>query len=184
MPTTPTPHSPRSREMKRSSCMKSGRCRPTSPSPTGLRPPTSTFPSSRSERVRRATKRSWRRTADSYVDKGQVTSEVEAFAREAAAGKTSRLDVKAVHAAVMSRITGQDSGLTLSRGRDPGAEPRQPAVAAQSLARVTRFSDARGGGEDVLHGSERPTSSPTSSCSPTSVCRRRCLAPARSRSTP
>ncbi|MBK7857483.1 MAG: hypothetical protein IPJ65_02435 [Archangiaceae bacterium] len=52
--------------------------------------------------------------ADAFVDQGQVTFEVERFAREAAKGKSGREAVQAVHEAVMQKLSGRDNGLQLS----------------------------------------------------------------------
>ncbi len=52
--------------------------------------------------------------ADAYIDQGQVTHEVTAFAREAAQGKSGREAVAAVHGAVMHKLSGRDSGIQMS----------------------------------------------------------------------
>ncbi|MBL8951890.1 MAG: hypothetical protein JNK82_13995 [Myxococcaceae bacterium] len=52
--------------------------------------------------------------ADAFIDQGQVTHEVAAFAREAAKGKAGREAVMAVHAAVMHKLSGRDSGISMS----------------------------------------------------------------------
>jgi tetratricopeptide (TPR) repeat protein len=52
--------------------------------------------------------------ADAFLDRAFINSEVEAFAREAAAGKQGLEAVKALHAAVMKRVTGRDLGLAQS----------------------------------------------------------------------
>lgn len=52
--------------------------------------------------------------ADAYLERGQVTWEVEAFAREVAGERRGLEAVKAVHAAVMKRIRGRDGGLSQS----------------------------------------------------------------------
>jgi hypothetical protein len=52
--------------------------------------------------------------ADAFLDRGQVTHEVRAFAR-AAAGEATGVDaVRAVYVAVMDTLSGRDAGLTLS----------------------------------------------------------------------
>jgi cellulose synthase operon protein C len=53
-------------------------------------------------------------TGDALSSRAQRTFEVEAFARTAAAGKTGVEAVRALHAAVMERIPGRDSGLGLT----------------------------------------------------------------------
>ena len=53
-------------------------------------------------------------TGDALSARAQRTFEVEAFARAAAAGKSGLEAVRALHAAVMDRIPGRDSGLGLS----------------------------------------------------------------------
>lgn len=52
--------------------------------------------------------------ADAYIDNGQLTSEVEDFARKAAGGKKGRQAVEALFEAVMQRLQGRDAGLTMS----------------------------------------------------------------------
>jgi len=52
--------------------------------------------------------------ADAFIDQGQVTQEVVAFAREAAKDKKGREAVAAVHAAVMHKLSGRDSGIQAS----------------------------------------------------------------------
>jgi hypothetical protein len=52
--------------------------------------------------------------ADAFLDKGALNWEVEAFAREAAEGKSGLDAVKALYAAVMKRFSGRDAGLTQS----------------------------------------------------------------------
>ncbi|MBZ4415109.1 DUF3858 domain-containing protein [Myxococcus sp. RHSTA-1-4] len=51
---------------------------------------------------------------DAFQDRWQRTAEVEAFARKAAEGKQGLEAVKALHAAVMQRFSGRDSGLAQS----------------------------------------------------------------------
>jgi tetratricopeptide (TPR) repeat protein len=52
--------------------------------------------------------------ADAFLEHGQVSHEVRAFAK-AAAGEAAGVDaVKAVYAAVMEKLSGRDAGLTLS----------------------------------------------------------------------
>jgi hypothetical protein len=46
------------------------------------------------------------------MDRGQLTYEVEQFAKQAAAGKQGLDAVKALYAAVMQRLSGRDAGLT------------------------------------------------------------------------
>jgi len=53
-------------------------------------------------------------TGDALSARAQRTFEVEAFARAAVAGKSGLEAVRALHAAVMDRIPGRDSGLALS----------------------------------------------------------------------
>jgi hypothetical protein len=53
-------------------------------------------------------------TGDALIARAQRTFEVEAFAKEAAAGKTGIDAVRALHAAVMDRIPGRDAGLALT----------------------------------------------------------------------
>jgi hypothetical protein len=52
--------------------------------------------------------------ADLFLDKGQVTLEVERFAAEAAAGKAGREAVQALDAAVRKKLSGRDAGLSMS----------------------------------------------------------------------
>jgi tetratricopeptide (TPR) repeat protein len=52
--------------------------------------------------------------SDAYFDRGQRTAEVEAFARQAAAGKSGMDAAKAVYAAVMHKVAGHDVGLPQS----------------------------------------------------------------------
>ncbi len=52
--------------------------------------------------------------ADAFLDKGQVTAEVEAFAREASKGTTGLAQVQALYAAVMDKLSGRDAGLSVS----------------------------------------------------------------------
>ena len=52
--------------------------------------------------------------ADSHLERGQVTYEIEEFARAAAQGKSSREAARAVHEAVMQRLPGRDTGLIQS----------------------------------------------------------------------
>jgi len=54
--------------------------------------------------------------ADAFLDRAAVTHEVEAFAREAAGGKTGLEAARALHAAVMARFQGRDAGLSGSAG--------------------------------------------------------------------
>jgi hypothetical protein len=53
---------------------------------------------------------------DAFLDRTTLTSEVEDFTRQAVAGKKGLEAVKALHAAVMTRITGRDLGLAQSAG--------------------------------------------------------------------
>ncbi|MGZ3480216.1 MAG: hypothetical protein ACXU81_07685, partial [Myxococcaceae bacterium] len=53
-------------------------------------------------------------TGDALAARAQRTFEVEAFAHAAAAGKSGLDAVRAIHAAVMERIPGRDSGLGLT----------------------------------------------------------------------
>jgi hypothetical protein len=53
-------------------------------------------------------------TGDALSARAQRTFEVEAFARAAAAGKSGLDAVRALHAAVMDRISGRDAGLALT----------------------------------------------------------------------
>lgn len=52
--------------------------------------------------------------ADAFLDKGQVTVEVEAFAREAAKDKRGLDQALAVYTAVMDKLSGRDAGLGVS----------------------------------------------------------------------
>jgi tetratricopeptide (TPR) repeat protein len=52
--------------------------------------------------------------ADAFLDKGQVTTEVAAFARAASEGKSGVEQVRAIYTAVMDRLSGHDAGLTVS----------------------------------------------------------------------
>jgi len=52
--------------------------------------------------------------ADAYADRGQLTFEVDQFAREAAAGKTGVEAVRALYGAVMEKLAGRDAGLAQS----------------------------------------------------------------------
>lgn len=52
--------------------------------------------------------------SDAFLDRGQLTSEIEAFAKKAAEGKQGLDAVRAVHSAVMHAVQGQDAGLTVS----------------------------------------------------------------------
>lgn len=52
--------------------------------------------------------------ADAFLDRGQVTSEVEAFARSAAGGQTGLEAVKNIYVAVMDKLSGRDAGLVVS----------------------------------------------------------------------
>ncbi|MBS1153033.1 MAG: hypothetical protein H6Q89_4731, partial [Myxococcaceae bacterium] len=52
--------------------------------------------------------------ADVFLDKGQVTAEVDAFARAAGAGTTGLAQAKAVYTAVMDKLSGRDAGLGVS----------------------------------------------------------------------
>ncbi|HYV48730.1 MAG TPA: tetratricopeptide repeat protein [Myxococcaceae bacterium] len=49
--------------------------------------------------------------ADAYGDRGQLTYEIDQFARQAAAGQTGVEAVRALYAAVMQRLSGRDAGL-------------------------------------------------------------------------
>jgi tetratricopeptide (TPR) repeat protein len=52
--------------------------------------------------------------ADAFIDQGQITHEVERFARESSRDKTGLEAVRAVHEAVMQRLSGRDNGLQQS----------------------------------------------------------------------
>ncbi len=52
--------------------------------------------------------------ADSYLDRGVVTGEVERFATIAAGTSTGLERIRAVYAAVMEKLSGRDAGLTVS----------------------------------------------------------------------
>lgn len=52
--------------------------------------------------------------ADGYLDRGQVSFELEELARAAAAGKEGREAVRAFYLAVMQKLTGRDAGLGTS----------------------------------------------------------------------
>ena len=60
--------------------------------------------------------------ADAFVDRGQITHEVEVFAK-AAAGDAKGLEaVKAVYAAVMKKLSGRDAGLGMSAASSVGQD--------------------------------------------------------------
>lgn len=60
--------------------------------------------------------------ADAFIDRGQVTHEVDVFAR-AAAGAASGLEaVKAVYGAVMKKLSGRDAGLGMSAASTVGQD--------------------------------------------------------------
>ncbi|MBL8917574.1 MAG: hypothetical protein JNJ54_01825 [Myxococcaceae bacterium] len=60
--------------------------------------------------------------ADAFLDRGQVTHEVEVFARTAA-GEAKGLDaVKAVYGAVMKKLSGRDAGLGMSAASTVGQD--------------------------------------------------------------
>ncbi|HLL52101.1 MAG TPA: hypothetical protein VK447_01060, partial [Myxococcaceae bacterium] len=52
--------------------------------------------------------------ADAYLDRGEITYEVEEFARQAVGQKRGAEAVKALYSAVMQRLPGRDAGLTTS----------------------------------------------------------------------
>jgi cellulose synthase operon protein C len=54
--------------------------------------------------------------SDAYLDRGQITFEVEDFAKRATEGKTGEEAVRALYAEVMKKLSGRDAGLTASAG--------------------------------------------------------------------
>jgi tetratricopeptide (TPR) repeat protein len=84
---------------------------------------------------------------DAFGDRARLTSEVEAFAHAAAAGKKGEDAVRAVHAAVMQRIQGRDAGLaasaagTLAQGR--GSRLWTLKAALEALGIPTRVAAIR-----------------------------------------
>jgi len=52
--------------------------------------------------------------SDAFIDKGQITFDVEQFANKAAHGLTGRAAVEAVYSAVEEKLSGRDVGLTVS----------------------------------------------------------------------
>lgn len=85
--------------------------------------------------------------ADAFMDQGQITHEVREFARKAAAGKTGREAVQAVHAALMQKLLGRDSGLQLSAtataAQDRGSRLMLGYAALKSLGFPVRIAAIR-----------------------------------------
>ncbi|HVE83359.1 MAG TPA: tetratricopeptide repeat protein [Myxococcales bacterium] len=52
--------------------------------------------------------------ADAYADRGQLTFELDQFARQAAAGKSGTEAVRALYGAVMQKLSGRESGINQS----------------------------------------------------------------------
>jgi hypothetical protein len=85
--------------------------------------------------------------SDAFLDKGTLTWEVEAFAREAAGDKKGLEAVKALYAAVMKRFTGRDAGLTTSAAssvaQDRGSRFWVLKTGLESLGIPTRIAAVR-----------------------------------------
>src|SRR5262249_35612295 len=91
-------------------------------------------------------------TADVLAGRAQRTFEVEAFARNAAAGKTGLDAVRAIHAAVNDRIGGPDLGLGATAAaplaQEPRGRPLLPKAALESAGFPTRLAAVRTFGID------------------------------------
>jgi hypothetical protein len=88
--------------------------------------------------------------ADAFLDRGQLSPELEQFSRETARGRSEREKVQALYEAVMARVRGRDAGLsasasaTLAQGRGSRLWLLKAALEAQGiparLAAVRTFS--------------------------------------------
>lgn len=85
--------------------------------------------------------------ADAFIDQGQITHEVAAFAREAAQAKSGREAVAAVHRAVMHKLSGRDNGIQLSAAasvaQDRGSRLMLEYAALKSLGFGVRLVAVR-----------------------------------------
>lgn len=85
--------------------------------------------------------------SDVFLDKGMLTWELEAFAREAVGDKKGLEAVKALYAAVMKRFSGRDSGLTTSAAasvaQDRGSRLWVLKAGLESLGIPTRLVAVR-----------------------------------------
>ncbi|WNG44494.1 DUF3857 domain-containing protein [Archangium minus] len=85
--------------------------------------------------------------ADSFLDRGTLNWEVEAFAREAVGDKRGLEAVQALYAAVMKRFSGRDAGLTQSAAssiaQDRGSRLWVMKTGLESLGIPTRIAAVR-----------------------------------------
>ncbi len=84
---------------------------------------------------------------DAYLDRGQLTFEVEQFAREAAGDKKGLDAVQAVYAAVMQKLSGRDAGLSQSAAsslaQDRGSRLWALKASLEALGIPTRLAAVR-----------------------------------------
>ncbi|MBM7118886.1 DUF3857 domain-containing protein [Archangium primigenium] len=85
--------------------------------------------------------------ADAFLDRGVINWEVEAFAREAVGDKQGVEAVRALYTAVMKRVGGRDSGLSLSAAstiaQDRGSRMWLLKAGLESLGIPTRLTLVR-----------------------------------------
>ncbi|XXF79246.1 DUF3857 domain-containing protein [Myxococcaceae bacterium GXIMD 01537] len=85
--------------------------------------------------------------ADAFLDRALITSEVEAFARQAAGGKKGMEAVKALYSAVMKRVSGRDAGLSQSAAstvaQDRGSRLMLLKAALESQGLLARVAVVR-----------------------------------------
>ncbi|HEY8205906.1 MAG TPA: tetratricopeptide repeat protein [Myxococcaceae bacterium] len=90
--------------------------------------------------------------ADAYADRGQLTFELDQFARQAAAGKTGLDAVQALYGAVMQRLPGRDAGLgqsaSSSLAQDRGSRLWLLKAALESIGIPARVAAVRTFGAD------------------------------------
>lgn len=86
--------------------------------------------------------------ADAFLDRGAVTHEVRAFAKQAAGEATGVEAVKAVYVAVMEKLSGRDAGLSVpasaSVAQDRGSRTWLLYAALEALGFDARLAAVRG----------------------------------------
>ncbi|MBL8940655.1 MAG: hypothetical protein JNM69_39285 [Archangium sp.] len=86
--------------------------------------------------------------ADAFVDRGQITHEVEVFAKGAAGDAKGLEAVKAVYSAVMKKLSGRDAGLGMSAassvGQDRGSRTWLLQASLAALGFDARLAAVRG----------------------------------------
>ncbi|MFT3840591.1 MAG: hypothetical protein QM723_26620 [Myxococcaceae bacterium] len=77
--------------------------------------------------------------SDAFIDKGQITFDVEQFAQKAVEGKTGRAAVEAIYSAVMHQLSGRDAGLTVSAAASAAQDRGSRVWLMRSALRAAGF---------------------------------------------